>query len=390
MVMSMNFEFATASRIIFGPGSIKKLGSFAGELGHKALVTSGFRDGSESNCSLVEILQASGVESQCFTVPGEPTVDLVQAGVELAKAGQFDLVIGFGGGSAMDTGKAIAAMSNNPGELLDYLEVIGRGKTLSMPSLPVITIPTTAGTGSEVTRNAVLGSKGQRVKVSLRSPWMLPRLALVDPELTYQLPPSITASTGLDALTQLIEPFVCNTPSPLVDALCREGVRRAAVSLRNAYFHGDDHQAREDMSLASLFGGLALANAKLGAVHGFAGVLGGMYPAPHGFVCARLLPLVVETNITALRDRDAQNPALEKYGEIARLLTGDLSAVPEDAVLWLRDLCNELRIPGLQSYGFQPGEIPLIVEKSAQASSMKGNPLKLTWAELETILAKAG
>ena len=215
MVIDMNFEFATAGRIIFGPGSINKLGALAGELGRKALVTSGFRDGSQSNCALVDILQGSEVEAHCFTVPGEPTVELVQAGAELAKAGQFDLVIGFGGGSAMDTGKAIAAMSTNPGEVLDYLEVIGRGRTLSLPSLPMIAIPTTAGTGSEVTRNAVLGSKGQRVKVSLRSPWMLPRLALVDPELTYQLPPAITASTGLDAITQLIEPFVCNAPSPL-------------------------------------------------------------------------------------------------------------------------------------------------------------------------------
>ncbi len=386
----MNFEFATASRIIFGPGSIKKLGSLASELGHKALVTSGFRDGSESNCALVDILQASGVTAQCFTVAGEPTVELVKTGAELAKAGQYDLVIGFGGGSAMDTGKAIAAMSTNPGEVLDYLEVIGRGMTLSAPSLPVITIPTTAGTGSEVTRNAVLGSKGQRVKVSLRSPWMLPRLALVDPELTYQLPPSVTASTGLDALTQLIEPFVCNTPSPLVDALCREGMRRAAGSLRNAYLHGDNHPAREDMSLASLFGGLALANAKLGAVHGFAGVLGGMYPAPHGFICARLLPLVVETNIRALRDREPQNPALEKFGEIARLITGDASALPEDAVHWLQNLCAELQISGLTSYGFEPGEIPVIVEKSAQASSMKGNPLRLTSHEMELILVKAG
>ena len=354
----MNFEFATAARIIFGPGSIKKIGSLAGEMGHKALITSGFRDGSESNCALVEILHASGVEAQCFTVPGEPTVELVQQGTDLAKAGRCDLVIGFGGGSAMDTGKAIAAMSTNPGEVLDYLEVIGRGKTLSVPSLPMIAIPTTAGTGTEVTRNAVLGSKGQRVKVSLRSPWMLPRLALVDPELTYQLPPAITASTGLDALTQLIEPFVCNTPSPLVDALCREGMQRAASSLHTAYFQGDDHPARENMSLASLFGGLALANAKLGAVHGFAGVLGGMYPAPHGVICARLLPFVVETNIAALRERDAQNPALDKYDEIARLLTGNPTAEAEDAITWLQNLCDELKIPGLASYGFQVAEIP--------------------------------
>lgn len=387
----MNFEFTTAARIIFGPGSVKKLGSLAGEMGRKALISSGFRDGSQPSCTLVDILNAAGVDAQCFMVPSEPTVELVQQGTELAKAGHCDLIIGYGGGSAMDTGKAIAAMTTNPGEVLDYLEVIGRGKSLSVPSLPMIAIPTTAGTGTEVTRNAVLGYKDKRVKVSLRSPWMLPRLALVDPELTYQLPPAITASTGLDALTQVIEPFVCNSPSPLVDAICREGMRRAAGALRRAYFQGDDHQAREDMSLASLFGGLALANARLGGVHGFAGVLGGMYPlAPHGVICARLLPLVVETNIVALQERDAQNPALAKYDEIARLLTGDQSAVAKDAVVWLQELRDELKIPGLANYGFRTDEIPLIVEKSAQASSMKGNPLKLTQPEMEAILERAG
>ena len=386
----MNFEFATAARIIFGAGSIQKIGSLAGEMGQKALITSGFRDGSESNCALVDILHTSGVEAQCFTILGEPTVELVQQGAEVAIAGQCDLVIGYGGGSAMDAGKAIAAMSTNPGEVQDYLEVIGRGKPMRLPSLPMIAIPTTAGTGTEVTRNAVLGSKELRVKISLRSPWMLPRLALVDPELTYHLPPAITASTGLDALTQLIEPFVCNTPSPLVDALCRDGMQRAAQSLREAYFQGNNHQARENMSLASLFGGLALANARLGAVHGFASVLGGMYPAPHGVVCARLLPLVVETNITALRERDAQNPVLDKYTEIARLLTGNPSAAPEEAIDWLQNLCAELNIPGLASYGFQSNEIPLIVKKSAQASSMKGNPVMLTQSEMELILASAG
>ena len=386
----MNFEFATAARIVFGPGSVKKLGAFAAELGRKALITSGFRDGSQANCSLVDTLRASGVAAECFAVPGEPTVELIQQGAELAKIEHCDLVIGFGGGSAMDAGKAIAAMATNPGEVLDYLEVIGGGKSLSLPSLPVIAIPTTAGTGSEVTRNAVLGYKDRRVKVSMRSPWMLPRMALVDPELTYQLPPAITASTGLDALTQLIEPFVCNIANPLVDAICRAGIQRVAGSIRRAYFHGDDQQARQDMALASLFGGLALANAKLGAVHGFAGVLGGMYPAPHGVICALLLPLVVETNIAALQERDPKNPVLAKYDELARLLTGKTSAGAQDAVIWLHRICDELKIPGLAIFGFQPDEIPVIVEKSEQASSMKGNPVVLTRSEMESILEKAG
>ena len=232
------------------------------------------------------------------------------------------MVIGLGGGSAIDTGKAIAALLTNPGDPLDYLEVIGRGQALQQTPLPYIAIPTTAGTGSEVTRNAVLASHEHHVKVSLRSPLMLPRVAIVDPELTYSLPPAITASTGLDALTQLIEPYTCNSPNPMIDAICREGMQRAARSLKRAYQNGSDAAAREDMSIAALFGGMALANAKLGAVHGFAGPLGGLFPAPHGMICARLLPFVVEANVRALQMREPDSPVLKRYDEVAQLLTG--------------------------------------------------------------------
>lgn len=211
------------------------------------------------------------------------------------------MVIGLGGGSVLDAGKAIAALVTNLGNVFDYLEVIGKGQPLVNAPLPFIAIPTTAGTGTEVTRNAVLGSPAHGVKVSLRSPMMLPSLAIVDPELTYGLPPEITASSGLDALTQLIEPFVSVKANPMTDAICREGIRHAAKSLRTVYHNGADASAREGMSLASLFGGLALANAALGAVHGFAGPLGGMLNAPHGAICAKLLPLVMEVNIKVLR-----------------------------------------------------------------------------------------
>ena len=252
-----------------------------------------------------------------------------------------DVIIGLGGGSAIDTGKAIAALLTNPGDPLDYLEVIGRGQALHATPLPYIAIPTTAGTGSEVTRNAVLASPEHRVKVSLRSPLMLPRVAIVDPELTYSLPPAITASTGLDALTQLIEPYTCNSPNPLVDAICREGMQRAARSLKRAYQDGNDVAAREDMSIAALFGGLALANAKLGAVHGFAGPLGGLFPAPHGMICARLLPLIVEANVRALQERKPNTSVLQRYAEVAQLLTGRSTAGASDAIEWLHaTLCR--------------------------------------------------
>jgi alcohol dehydrogenase class IV len=298
-------------------------------------------------------------------------------------------VIGLGGGSVLDTGKAIAALLTNGGDPLDYLEVIGRGQSITQPAAPYIAIPTTAGTGAEVTRNAVLGSPEHRVKVSLRSPYMLPRLALVDPELTLTMSPPVTASTGLDALTQLIEPYVSPKANPLTDALCLDGMHRAARSLRRAYTHGDDLTAREDMALASLFGGLALANARLGAVHGFAGVFGGMFDSPHGAVCAALLPHCMATNIKALQQRQPDSEALRRFDEVAQILTGDSEVTAVDGVAWVEVLCEELLIPGLGAYGLRERDFPELIEKSSKASSMQGNPIKLTMEEMGEILKRA-
>ena len=275
----MNFEFATATRIVFGSGKLAEAGSIARGLGQRALLVTGADPARAAR--LGELLDKAGVEFVTFAVAGEPSVALAVAGAELARTGRCELVIACGGGSVIDAGKAIAALATNLGDPLDFLEVVGRGQPLRAAPLPFIAIPTTAGTGAEVTRNAVLAVPEQRVKVSLRSPLMLPRVALVDPELTLGLPPALTASTGLDALTQLLEPFVSGRANPFTDALCRDGLRRCARSLRRAFHDGQDAAAREDMALASLFGGLALANAGLGAVHGFAGPIGGMFPAPH-------------------------------------------------------------------------------------------------------------
>ena len=269
----MRFEFATSSRVVFGPGTLVELGGLVAGMGRRTLVVTGRTP--ERAGPLFEILKEQGIDYVVFPVEGEPTTETVRKGTQLAREAGCDMVVGFGGGSALDAGKAVAALLTNGGDPLDYLEVVGRGRPLTRPSAPYVAVPTTAGTGSEVTRNAVLLSPEHRVKVSLRSHLMLPRLALVDPELTRTLPPEVTASTGMDALTQLIEPYVSNRANPMTDAICREGMRRAARSLLRAYEHGEDPEAREDMSLASLFGGMALANAKLGAVHGFAGPIGG-------------------------------------------------------------------------------------------------------------------
>lgn len=383
----MKFEFATDERIIFGPGTLPEAGRAAAANAGRALVVLGLAP--ERASRLLELLEASGVSYVTCSVQDEPSVETIQKTTRLAKEESCTQVIGFGGGSAIDTGKAVAAMLTNPGELMDYLEVIGRGQALKHPSAPMIAIPTTAGTGSEVTRNAVLYSPEHKVKVSLRSPYMLPNLALVDPELTYSLPPAATASTGLDALTQLIEPFVSSKANPLTDAISREGMQAAARCLPVAYRHGEDPLAREGMSIASLFGGLCLANAGLGGAHGFAGPLGGMFHAPHGALCARMLPLVMETNMRALRERDPGNRALKRYDEIAKILTGNERAVASDGVAWVQQLSQELGVPALSSFGVTPADIPEIVEKSAVSSSMKANPIQLTTEELTEILQRA-
>jgi alcohol dehydrogenase class IV len=383
----MRFEFATATRVIFGAGTLREVGPIAAEMGRRALLVTG--RSTERVAPLLDALTAQGVEAVTFTVSGEPTTEVTRQGTEQARAAACDLVIGFGGGSALDTGKAIAALLTNGGVPLNYLEVIGKGKPLTQPAAPYIAIPTTAGTGAEVTRNAVLLSPEHRVKVSLRSPLMLPRLALVDPELTYSLPPGVTASTGLDALIQVMEPYVSLKANPLTDTLCREGMRRAARSLRRAYEHGDDPAAREDMALTSLFGGLALANAKLGAVHGFAGPLGGMFPGPHGAICARLLPHTVAVNVRALQERSPASPALRRYDEVAQILTGDAGATAGDGVAWVGELCQALQVPPLSSYGLKREDFPAVIQKASVSSSMRGNPIKLTFEELAEILTQA-
>ncbi len=383
----IRFEFATAGRIVFGPGAIREVGRIAKSAGRCALIVTGRR--TQPAERLLALLREAGVKASTFSVAGEPEVETVRAGVAAAKNATCDFVISIGGGSALDAGKAIAAMLANPGEVLDYLEIIGRGKALTRPSAPFIAIPTTAGTGSEVTRNSVLASPEHRVKVSLRSPFMLPGVALVDPELTYDLPPAITASTGLDALTQLIEPFVCSRANPMTDAVCREGIPLAARSLPKAFKDGNDRSARHDLALASLFGGLALANAGLGAVHGFAGPLGGMYPAPHGALCAALLPHVMEINVRALRQRQPADEALSRYQEVARLFTGKATAVAEDGVEWVGHLVSDLGIPRLGAYGITREHTKEIVEKAGNASSMKANPIVLTPDELAATLESA-
>ena len=375
----MRFEFATAARIVFGPGTVREVAAAAAEMGRRALVVTR-RSADPSH---------AGITGYSFPIHTEPTIDLIRQGAERAREAACDMVIALGGGSAIDAGKAIAALVTNGGDPLDYLEVVGQAKPLHRPSAPFIAIPTTAGTGAEVTRNAVLASPEHHVKASLRSPYMLPSLAVVDPELALDLPPALTATTGLDALTQLIEPHVSVRANAMTDLYCAEGMRLVATALRPAWRDGHDLAARTGMAFASLLGGLALANAGLGAVHGCAAPLGGMFDAPHGALCAALLPHAMRVNIAVLRAAPSHAESLLRYAAVARTLTGQPDAAPEDGAAWVECLCRDLEIRPLAAYGVRHADVSALADQAARASSMKANPIVLTHAQLEELLARA-
>jgi len=383
----MRFEFATATQIVFGAGTRAEVGKLVRPWGRRALIVTGQSTARAE--PLRETLRAAGVTAECFPVAGEPAVADIQRGVARAREFGAEMLLGFGGGGAIDAAKAIAGLLTNPGDPLDYLEVVGAGKPLTCPALPWIAIPTTAGTGAEVTRNAVLSVPERNVKVSLRSPHLLARIALVDPELTLDLPPSLTASTGFDALTQLLEAYVCSRTNPMTGALCAAGLPRVAGALPRAFRDGHDLAARTDMALASLWSGIALANAGLGAVHGFAGAIGGRFSAPHGAVCAALLAPVMAANLGALRARAPQHPSLARYADVARWLTGRAEATADEGVVWVAAQHAAMALPKLAALGVAAADFPEVVAQAQQASSMKANPVVLTADELAAVLAAA-
>lgn len=374
----MSFSFAAPGQFLFGCGRGAELGAIVATLGSRPFVCTGSRP--ERHQALLDLLGSPLV----YAASSEPTIDSIRTAVQAARRLGADVIVGLGGGSVLDTTKAVAALVANDGDLLDYLEVVGRGQPLTKPSLPCVAVPTTAGTGSEMTANSVLASPVDGVKVSLRSTSMLPRVALVDPLLTVPCSPVVTAFSGMDALVQCLEPLVSRFANPVTDGFCREGLRRAGTSLRQAYQDGSDVAARTDMSLCASLSGLALANARLGAVHGFAGPLGGMIDAPHGAICAALLPAVCEVNVRALRERDPFHPALRRYDEAGELLAGVRRF--ESLLLWLAETTAQLHLPGLRQLGLDEARIDEACAKARRASSMKGNPIELTNDELRAIL----
>ena len=399
-----SFEFATAGRIMAGTGRAAELPGVLAGLGSRVLVCTGANPARHAG-----LLAGLGPPAAVFTVPGEPTAELARAGVAAAREHGADVIAAIGGGSVIDTAKAVAMLLANGGDPLDYLEAAGSGRAITRLSVPCVAVPTTAGTGAEVTANAVLAVPEHRLKASLRSPLMIPRVALVDPLLSASCPPPVTAASGLDALTQCLEPFVSVRATPLTDGLAREGLRRAGLGLRAAYADGGDLAARTDMAICALLGGMALANAKLGAVHGLAGVVGGTADVPHGLACAALLAPVIDANVRALRsgrpgaavlgrvvpdrpvlDRPVlDRPVLDRYAEAAGLLTGQPGASVEDGVAWIRQTLTLLAVPGLAAFGLTAGQAGGIAAQALTSSSMQGNPVLLSQDELEAVVRQA-
>jgi len=391
----MMFEWSLPASIVFGRGSIGEIGLRVAGFGRRVLFV---RDGGlpESGGALDAVrgrLESAGLSIKEEVVKGEPTVEGVDEIVRRARSFSPEAVLGLGGGSAMDTAKAAAGLLGNGGEVLDYLEIIGKGKPFERPAVPLIAVPTTAGTGSEATRNAVLTSRAHGVKASLRGHALLPKLALVDPALTDSLPADITASTGLDALTQCLESFLAIKANPFTDALALEGLRRAARSLERVCRGGDVPDARDDMSLAALFSGICLANAGLGAVHGLAAAIGGKFPAPHGAVCGRLLPPVFSENVRALAASSAGRPALVKCLSIAAIFLPNEKASEETRLARLSErlfnLVSDLKIPGWAFYGIAEADLPALAAAAARSSSIRQNPVVLSESTLVEILRSA-
>lgn len=378
------FEFATAGRILVGRGRAAELPEVLAGLGSRVLVCTGANPARHAG-----LLAGLGMPAAGFAVAGEPTVDLARAGAATAREHGADVVAAIGGGSVIDTGKAVAMLLGNGGDPVDYLEVVGSGRKITKPAAPCVAVPTTAGTGAEVTANAVLAAPAHGVKASLRSPLMIPRVALVDPGLTVSCPPPVTAASGMDALTQCLEPYVSVRATPLTDGLAREGLNRAAAGLRAAFADGSDLAARTDMAMCSLLGGMALANAKLGAVHGLAGVIGGTAAVPHGVACAALLAPVIEANIRALRSARPAHPALSRYADVAAVLTGNPAAAVEDSLAWIRETVALLEIPRLAAFGISPQDADDVAAKAAGSNSMQGNPVALSHDDLRAILLQA-
>jgi alcohol dehydrogenase class IV len=376
--MVQPFRLITPGRILFGDGTIRQVGREAKALGRRALVLTGGMSLQASGRlnEIVGLLGEAGLQATVFSgVEPEPSLDTVERGRQRLREARCDVVIAVGGGSALDVGKAIAALANEA----EPVEVFHAGKEITKPGLPSICAPTTAGTGSEVTPNSVLTNARTSYKASIRGGDLMPRIAIVDPELTHTLPPRETAYSGLDALVQAIESFTSRGANPVTDLLAREAIQRIAKALPRAYEDSANAEARADVALGSLLAGIALANARLGLVHGLAHPVGATWHIPHGLACALLLPHVMRFNLEAAR---------AKYARLAEdlCLEGGAEAFVRHAV----DLCARLGAAGpLRDYGAREEDIEGMVEPTLASGSTQHNPRPVTAEDVRAMLREA-
>ncbi len=376
------FQFLTSNRIVFGAGALQNSLSLINQYGYSVLLVSGR---SVQRAQMVsDYLQQQNMPYQHVAIHGEPNITMVE---EVAIAGrhfQPQVVVAIGGGSVLDMGKALAAIIPNQGNVYDYVEVVGRNVPLKTKPLPFIAIPTTASTGSEVTKNAVLKSGQDKVKVSLRSPEMLPAVAIIDPSLTYGTDRYTSGRGAMDAFTHLMEAYVCGDPNPLTDMICEEGLRRLSRSTLAACCL-DEKDARADLSFAAMLGGMAMTNAKLGAAHGLASALGGKLEAPHSVITARLAPYVMRENIHAAQQAKRVE-VLQRYFRIAQLLTKRKNVNIDDSVLWVQMMLDKLQLPTLDQFGVCTTSFEQVATDALRSQAIKGNPLPLTHERLVYIL----
>ena len=376
------FQFMTATRIIFGEGALQSSLSIINQFGYSVLLVTG-RD-TQRAIPILNYLKAQGMRYQHVAITGEPNITMVEETAILGRKFKPDMVIAIGGGSVLDMGKALAAIIPNHGDVYDYVEVVGRNVPLKAKPLHFIAIPTTASTGSEVTRNAVLKSGQDKVKVSLRSPDMFADVAIVDPTLTYDTDPYTSGRGAMDAFTHLMEAYVCGEPNPLTDMVCEEGLRRLSRSVIAGCKH-NDHKARSDLSFAALLGGMAITNAKLGAAHGLASALGGKLDAPHSVITARLAPHVMQENIDAAK-KAGRTDVINRYRKLAQLVTGRTNANDHDGVLWVKMVLDKLELPSLGQFGVCQTSFEQVASDALKSVAIKGNPLPLNRERLIYIL----
>jgi hypothetical protein len=383
--MPLPFSFATATEILFGRGQALSAPGRVAALGRQVLLVQG---GNPARSDwLAEGVAAAGCQVERFAVAAEPDTEIIEAGVALARSTRADAVVALGGGAVIDAGKAIAALAPACRPMIDHLEVVGAGLPLDRAPLPFVALPTTAGTGAEVTRNAVISVREHARKVSLRDARMLPTLAIVDPALTDGCPRGVTLASGLDAITQVIEPYVSARANPLTDALCRDAIPRGLAALIRL-MQAEDAQARDEIAWVSRCGGLALANAGLGAVHGLAGPLGGLTGASHGAICGALLPHVLIANRATVTDA-ALAARLDEVGRWIAAAFGLAAPALAPAAMRLADWARSNGLPGLVALGIDAAAVAAAADAAATSSSMKANPAPLSAEVLLSVMRAA-